>query len=437
MFRLCTLFRVMALSGVLSTALATHASTAGAACDASFAGVLTLSQAVSQALCTNPATREATARLQAAQAGAEISAASTRPQLNATVSASQVEASRHGSGSTVQAQLRLSHVLFDGGARAANTEAARLNMLATQRDTSAQAQTVMLEAAKRFYDLQTSLSRVEAAQEAVRSAQVSVDAANTRLSLGYAVRAEVLQAQANLAQAQLQRVQAEGGAEVARVALYQYAGIPLDTTVRFEAQPLSCAMAFAEEVEPLLAQARSYRPELLAAQHRVRSAQQSVSAARKQNSPTLSWTAVLGAQRTSDDFRAGSASVGLVLDVPLADGGLSRARVAQASANHAQEQARYDNVFQDLELEVRQAHVRLSAAARACGASQVYLEAAQAAEAQARGRYESGVGSLLDWIALQSQKAAARERLDTALADLARARTELGRAIGQLSVDSL
>lgn len=192
-----------------------------------------------------------------------------------------------------------------------------------------------------------------------------------------------------------------------------------------------------QHLEHALNLARENNPELRASTQRKLASARSSKAAQELDSPSLSWNATLATQKANSSPRAHNASVGLTLEIPLLDGGSNRSRVSQAVALEQQALAQLDALRLNIELSVRQAASRVSSAAQACEAAEAYLSAANEAAAQAQGRYVSGVGTLPDWLNLQSQQAAARKRLDTALADLALARAELAQATGQLSPNSL
>lgn len=396
---------------------------------------LSLEDAVERALCYQPATKELSARLQAARASVGIARSGQRTQLNGSLSVTGSEQPSQDARGTGAAQLRLSRVLLDGGYRQAQVDNAKLTAVALEFDLSAQAQTVWLEATKRFYAVQTAMQKVRTAQDNLKTAQAALDVAQARYQAGDAVKVDVLQAQSSLAEAQLALTQANGSLEVSKVAMMQYAGVPLASTeaVKVKAEALSCQAPALQAVTDLVAQAKADNPALKAAQKRVAAATEALVAASTQNKPNLSWTANLSSQRVNSLPHTNSASVGLTLDVPLFDGGLSKARTAQATAQYAQAQAQLDGVTQALELSVWQARTQVSTAAAACESAQAFAQAASAAASQARGRYEAGAGALLDWLALQSRQTAAQERATSSLADLALARTELNRALGQLT----
>lgn len=406
-------------------------------CDRATPASLTLQEAVERALCYQPSTKELAARLQGARASVGLAEAGARSQLTASLAVTGSEQSTQDARGAGSAQLRLSRVLLDGGYRQAQVDSAKLSSLALELDLSAQAQTVWLQAANRFYAHQSALQKVRTAQAALRVAQAALDVAQARYAAGDAVKVDVLQAQSSVAEAQLSLTQSSGQAEVSKAALLQYAGVPLNASrlIQIEPAQLTCQAPALEAVSELVEQAKASNPTLQAAKTRVGAASESLLAATRQDKPTLSLSANVASQRINASPYANSASVGLTLDVPLVDGGLSRARVGQAQAQWAQAQAQLDGAAQALELAVWQAHTRVGASATACQSAQIFSEASAAAAAQARGRYEAGAGALLDWLTLQSRQTAAQERADAALADLALARTELSRALGLLTTE--
>lgn len=415
--------------------LASTAASQDAPCSTEVPSILTLAATVDKALCLQPLTRETAARVAAAQAGMALSRSALSPQLSGQATGQASRSTRQPDAASGQLQLRLSQVVFDGGFRHAQAESARLNSLAAEMDHSAQAQTVVLQAVTRFYTYQTALSRVHSTRESLGAAQAALRVVEARFAVGEAVRVDLLQAQASVAEARAKLAQAEGTAEVSRVALYQYAGIPLHYSMEVTAAPLSCQTPAPQEVRTVLADARLDNPQVLATLHRAKAAAQMVRAAEKQSSPTVAWSANLGSHHTNGIPTYYSKSIGLTLDIPLLDGGATRARLAQATAQEELAQAQYDSMAQELELQVWQAHARLTAAGASCAAADAFLSATREAAAQSQGRYENGVGTLLDWLTSQARQASAQELRDSALADLAISHSEFQRAMGRLSAD--
>lgn len=417
---------------------------AQSACNFEPATSLTLQSAVERALCHQPSTQEVAAQLRLAQASEAQAKALRGPQVSASAELSRNESANSGGGSSAQAQIRFSQVLFDFGYREAQQQAAQASTLAAVLDTRAEAQSVMLETAQRYFTLVAAADKVRSAQLSLVAAQQALDAVQARFSVGDSVRVEVLQAQSVVAESRLRLTQTEGAAGVARASLAQYVGAGAAQPVALDASAgagLCVAPTNTPDVVSLLDLARSQSPEMLAARERVQASQRDAQAARLQHKPTVTLGASMGASR-SGQTQFGSASntsaaIALTLNIPLFDSGLSRSQQAQALARADLSQARLDSLQQTVELSVVQADARLKSAGAACEAAGLFLSTAQEAEQQGKGRYEAGVGTLQDWLTLQARLSDARERHTTTRLELEDSRLSLAKSLGALTVESL
>lgn len=237
-------------------------------------------EVVDRALCANPRTREAwaNARVQAAQVG--VAQADFLPDLDGRIGASRSTGSADPSTQN-STSLTLSWLLYDFGARAANLENARQLLSAAAHTLDATVQTVFLDALRAYYATQAARAAVAAAEEAERASRESLVAAEMRYKVGTGTPADRLQAQTALSQATLTRIRAEGILRSAYGTLANVMGEDANRPLLLEDIPKIPADARGEgDVETLIQEARSRRPELKAAEARVDAARAEVIAPR-------------------------------------------------------------------------------------------------------------------------------------------------------------
>ncbi|MGQ0530525.1 MAG: TolC family protein [Panacagrimonas sp.] len=411
---------------------------------------LNLADVIDTALCRNPQTASswAAARARAAAVGSARSA--YLPSLSASGSVTHTLAGTATSSSTLDlatgdpssggsssdtrysASATLSYLLFDFGGRGAALDGARALLDAARATRNASLHGVYLGAVTSYYGWVSAQGSVDAALQAERAAQSSLDAATTREQVGTATRADRLQAQTAFAQTQLARVQAQGGLRTALGTLANAMGLPANTALSLEPAPMVTPPAdYIERLDPLVSAAIEARPDLLAAQASVRAAESDITSARSAGLPTLSATAGQSYSRTGERERD-SSSVGLSVSIPIFSGFENTYRVRAAEAQLEASRADLARLRNQVSLDVYQAHSDLTTQTQSVLTAQSLVAAAEESERLARGRYEAGVGTLLDLINAQSSAADARRQLILARSNWAAARTQLAQATGAL-----
>jgi outer membrane protein TolC len=415
---------------------------AAPAADAGVPAPRSLADLLDLALRRDPATRAAwqDARAATAQAAGRRSLylpglAASAEVDRARIGASQGREAAVDTAATVGAQI--SWLLLDPVRGAQVEEADRLAAAARLAEHSAVADLVVRVQETYFRHL-AALALVESEAAAVRQAETSLAAAEERRRAGVATVADVLQARTALSQARLLLQQFEGEALAVRGALATLAGLP--PTAELEVGTLPARVA-PEETEPaveaLLERARALNPDLGQARALAEAAGARARAASRAPWPVLSLQA--GAARSwtlsgddHDPFDTWSA--GLALRLPLFHGlrPAYEALAARASAEAAR--ARADATGQRVALDVWTSFQTLRTAGRRVGTARDLVESAQASADVARGRYQEGVGSILDLLTAQAALESARAEDVRARADYLVAAARLARASGRLEL---
>jgi outer membrane protein TolC len=276
----------------------------------------------------------------------------------------------------------------------------------------------------------------EAAAADLEGSRTNLEAAERRHDAGLATVADVLQAKTAVSNAQLRLQTSEGDMKVIRGALATAMGLPANLPV--EAVPLDedvPVVAASEGIEENLDRALENRPELRAAQAAARAAWQRVAQERSEGLPTLSLASNANRiyYRTPDRDPGTNYAVGVQLRVPLFSGFEHRADVERARAEAEADEARVDFLADDVRLDVWTSYYDLQTAAQRYATAQDLLAAADESARVAAGRYEEGVGSILDLLAAQTVLANARAQKILARADWLLALTRLAHDTGTLA----
>lgn len=397
---------------------------------------LTLVDAIQIALRSHPDTQASAARLDGMRALEGQARAGAAPQLTGSIATSTSKVGDTEASDSAQVQLRLSYVLFDFGKRSADIAAARSNSLASELDTEATAQSVILTTAEKYFTYIEAVEAGAASQASVESAKLSLAAAQSRFDLGVATRLDLLQAQSAWSSAELTELRTRAGVEVAEAALAQQLGLRANARVDLAkvAEPTALELP---TLETLMAQAKTQRPEASAARNRLEAAAAQHRSAQAFGKPTLSVSATGGRTGYFGNGSTRQSGIGLTLDIPLFDGGMSKNQRAYASAQESLAQSNLENQLRSVEMAVVQAHAQLTTSQQAYRSAQAFLSAATEALGQAQGRYVEGVGPMTDWLDAQAKLASARQQSVSALLDWHSAKLALARAVGTLNLSSI
>jgi TolC family type I secretion outer membrane protein len=402
---------------------------------------LSLPEVVDRALCANPQTHEvwSNARYQAAQLG--VAKAAWLPSLTGTVSASR----NHASGSTVKgsynlasATLSASWLIYDFGGREATVENAVQVLAAANATQDATVQTVFLAAVQSWSQWFSAKAAVDAAKESEKASQESLKAAERRYEVGTATPADKLQARTAWSQAVLSRIKAEGEERSARGALMNALGLAADNGLAIALPPqLNPPTDFEADLHRIIAEALEARPDLTAAEAQVKAAQAGVAQAKAAGMPSLSLTAGTGENHSGLTDSSRSSNVGLSLSLPLFTGYSSTYRVRAAQEQLAAKEAQRDRIANQVSLDVWKAYHALVTAIQSVRASSDLLQSAAQSRRVAKGRFDAGVGGILDLLNAESALASARRQDVEARQNWVIAKFTLAQAMGRLSFSDL
>ena len=413
----------------------------------------------------NPATRIAwnEARRVALAAGIAESAYLPKVTASAIVAAQGTNTSGsalgqgfNGSASargTISA-LSVQWLLFDFGERAAVIDAAKQASVISNIAFTAAHQQVIYNVAVAFYANAAAQARLTTAKQSLENARAVQAAAEDRYSHEIGTTVEAAQARQATAQANLALVQATGTAQDAYLALISAMGIsPLTRIKVADAGGRKLSPTTGAPVESIISESVSRRPDVLSAYAAEKASLANIQAARAEflpklflsatgthNSGGLNVTAIPGAgQQGSATLNLSGGHLGGTIlagvSVPLYDGGTRAAALEQARAAADTAEAHLTRVRDEAVREIVLADNAMRTSLSAYSAAEALRTAAQTTFDAALGAYRSGVGSITDATAAQTQlllaQNASSDAYSTALsaaATLALATGALGRA---------
>jgi len=409
----------------------------------------TLERALRQALSASPEARLAQQRIVAAQAGLEQANAVFWPRLQFQSSYTASDNPMLAFGSILNQRayspsLNFNDVptvddfnarglvtvpLYAGGRNAATRKAASANTEAAREDNAAVQNALGYEVARAFHTVLKTRQFIRAAEAGVKSFEENLAVAKKRVEGGTLLKTGVLDIEVRLALAREELVRARNANALAVRALRNLLGIESGSFEVADAAPASTAPESGDF---------SGRPELAAAQHRERAAQEQARAAKGSYLPRVSAFGSLDYDYGwKYDNGGGSYTAGALLQWDVWDGRLTRAKVREATANLESTREEQRKLRLALDLEVEQARLDLTAAnERLSVTDQAVGQAAESARLT-RARFEQELALSKDLIDAETALVTARVRRAEAEADRQIAIAAVRKALGLPQLESL
>jgi TolC family type I secretion outer membrane protein len=404
---------------------------------------LTFPEAVDLALCRNPSTRAAwgAARQQAAALGSAESA--WLPTITSTASESRTSGGEHADAlgfieSTAQnnrdAAITLAWTLFDFGGRTSRIRSARYLLDAAAATLNRTVQQTVLSVVQDYYGVVAADDSLASAITTEETAVHSLTIAQALQQGGVATLGDVLQAQTAADQATLARIQAEAAAQSARGTLAAVLGFAADQPLKLEPEAMPTEVpALTARLSDLIGEASRQRPDLAAALAQRDSAEADVTTARAQGRPSISFQGGRTIADTTGVPNQTYNQVGIYISVPIFTGFNVGYQVRQAQAILEQRDAGVEQVRQQVSLDVWNAYYSLNSSNQQLVATGRLTETAAKNQEVAVGRYQSGVGTIIDVLTAQTAAANARQLRINAELGWQVSRAQLALALGRLT----
>ncbi len=336
---------------------------------------------------------------------------------------------------TYNASITLNQTLWDFGRTLGAYLAARDQERAARAGLDATWTGVELGVRTAYYTVLATEALVAVADQTVASNQRQLDLARGQFEVGQRPRFDVTTADVNLQQSRISQITARDGVVLTRIALSQAIG--QDVSKRPLALP-TVPQDIDLEISRLLEEARAARPDLRAAEFGISSADQSLSAARSAWYPIVGVSAsylwnnsrfpVAGGLPAPD---ANSWNILGTLTWPFLNGGADMGRVDVQEGVLASQKASRDLLLLQIRTDVEQAVASVNEARARRDVARVLVGQARETLELAEGRYQAGLGTIIDVTTSQTSYSSAQAQEVKAVFDLATAWALLQHAIGR------
>jgi outer membrane protein len=411
--------------------------------DPKLANILNLDEAVRIALDNHPNIRAAKERIGAQQAvlGQQMSAYYPTIGLSNQYRTNQssTEGGAANAAESVSSQANVNMTLYNFGKREGAVQAARETLDATNYNYKTTLDSVILGVKQAYYGYLQARAIVQVREETVKSRDLLVRQARAFYEVGTRARIDVARAESNLYTAQADLIAAENAMKVAWATLKNALGL------RELAERPLVEEAIVTTIPYTLDQAREMayasRPELKSFEAQRRAQDQTIAAARRGHLPDLIFDGSYGRRHVSNETDNGRTlntfplqptwSLQLSLNVPIFDGFRTTNRVEETLRNYYVIKFQEEQQRQQVALDVEQAYLRLVELQERIKANEAAAKAAKENLDLATGRYQVGVGSIIEVTDAQTLYTDAQTTYIRALYDYKIADAQLTRAIGQ------
>jgi len=288
----------------------------------------------------------------------------------------------------------LNQLIYDFGKTSAQVKIQDLNLNSSRTDLENVSEQVIVNVKQAYFGVLQAKRNRAVVTDTVKQFQQHLDQAKGFYEVGTKPKYDVIKAEADLSNAQLNLIKAENAFKLAIVTLNNAMGIPeapeyiLDDNLSFQKYPIT--------FEEALDKAYKNRPDLMSAVARRQAAQKSIDLAITGYYPLLTGNASYGWSGDKISSLDHGWDVGAALSFPIFNGFLTKYQVQESKANlnilKANEESLRQTVFSD----VQQAYLNLKQAEESIPTADLGVKQAQENFEIATGRYSAGVGNPIE-----------------------------------------
>jgi outer membrane protein TolC len=287
-----------------------------------------------------------------------------------------------------------------------------------------------------YYDSVLSVEELNAAVQAVRSAEADLRRAEAVRTAGLSTDVDVLSIRVHLASVEEQRIRRAADVDVARAALNDALGLPLDTqhTLTTALSRAAVTLSSLEEYEGSGAQGR---PEVQQAKLAKELAETHIADTRSSLLPQIVLHGAFEADRQNFYERGGGNWLGSVsLRWNVFNGFSDKARIEEGKSLLKRSEADEQRTGSAVRLQIRRAWADLRAAEQRIEAAEATVAEAEESLRITQNRYEGGLSNVTDLLRTETAVLDSRTRYLAALHDQRIAATMLEFAAGRLNRNS-
>lgn len=328
------------------------------------------------------------------------------------------------------AQQTASLTVFDFGKTFAAVDAAKANTQATQEALEQTRDQIVFNAKQAYFTLLLSQRLVRVNQQALERAELNLRSARGFFEVGTRPKSDVTRAEVDVANAQVNLIRANNAVQLGRVSLNASMGLSPE-------QPIAIQDILTYEPMPVTAtelagEALRNRHEVRQAGAQVKNAEANARAAFRQFFPNVTANGSYG-YTVNNEFPPNNEiwQIGFTFAWTWFPGLTNVAGLRQAKANLDSAKATAASVELSVRQDVEQTYLSLVEAEERIRAAGKAVESAQENFRLAQGRFDAGIGTIIELTDAQLALTQAQSTELQALSDFRVARASLERALGR------
>jgi outer membrane protein len=311
------------------------------------------------------------------------------------------------------AGLSIGQLITDFGRTQDLAQSFNLRADAQRQEVDNRRADVLLQVNRAYFNALRARSVQTVAQDTVNARQLVVDQVTALAGSGLRSGLDVSFARVNLAEAQLLLIQARNDVQAASTALSAAMGLSAFTAYDLDEEPLPDPPP--PDSTALVTQALRERPDVISERVLGQAASRFADAERALWFPSISAVAAVGlTPYRQEGLNSRYSALGLNVNMPLANGGLLNARVAEANLRARAEEQRLRDLENRVVRDVRTAWLDAQAGFLRLDLTEQLLSQASDAADLAQARYDIGLGSIVELS--QAQLSKTRAELERASA---------------------
>jgi outer membrane protein len=436
------------------------------ATDPSATQLLTLDDALLIALDNHPSLTAARERIGAQRAVLGQQMAAYYPTISLSNQYRTTQSSTNGGANdaseSYSSQASFNFILYNFGKREGAVQAARETLNATDYNYKTTVDSVILGVKQAYYVYLGAKAIVKVREEQVQSRDLLVRQARAFYEVGTRARIDVVRAESNLYTAQADLIATQNAVKVAWVTLKNAMGLRELPERPLVEEAIMTTIPYTLDESREIAYAT--RPELKSFEAQRKAQDQNIATARRGHLPDLIFDASYGRRHVSNETesRGGGLdcnvttfptvdcvrektfnrhlntfplqptwAVQLSLNIPIFDGFRTTNRVEEALRNYYVVKSQEEQQRQQVALDVEQSYLRMVELQERIKANEAAAKAAKENLDLANGRYQVGVGSIIEVTDAQTLYTDAQTTYVRALYDYKIADAQFVRAIGK------
>ena len=366
--------------------------------------ILTLAQAVALGLRQQPTIAASQQTEVAALARIGEARSAWLPRVDWLTSVGRAQGFSTSQGKSIQSsnastQIQASQLIYDFGKTGSTIDQAKAGVQVANAQLVQTRQTVVQNVKVAYYNLLQAKRLVRVAEANLARSELNLRSAQGFYDVGTKPKSDVTNAEVQVANGRVALIQARNQVAIAQTTLVNAIGLP--TSTPFEVEDVLGYEPLTLDFPALLQEALANRPELRQSRAQIDSAEAAFKGARAGYYPTVNVTGSYGGLTNDPAFNlltSGSENWSITgnLNWNLFQGFFTASQVRETRALLEVARANYSSQELQVRLDVEQAYLNLLEVSERIGATDKEVEAAQENLRLAQGRYDAGVGTILD-----------------------------------------